>query len=94
MVAKQPAFPCEIYHKPDGTIDGVQTGSHQGIAIGLTKREYFAAMAMQGMLSPGWSPLSTPGGQEHAEQCIARRCVVMADLVMKELEARGSDASN
>lgn len=49
--ANEPAFPCEVYHREDGSIDGVQTGSKQGIAIGLTKRELFAAMAMQGLLA-------------------------------------------
>lgn len=74
--ANEPAFPCEVYHREDGSIDGVQTGSKQGIAIGLTKRELFAAMAMQGYLATkGLSP-----------EVAARGSVRYADALLAELE--------
>lgn len=39
----EPAFSKAAFYHPDGGIDSPQEG--------LTKREYFAAMAMQGMLA-------------------------------------------
>lgn len=50
-IKNSPAFPCEVTSDGNGGLKGIQTGSCSGIEIGLTKREYFAAMAMQGMLS-------------------------------------------
>lgn len=46
---------------------------------GLTKREYFAGLAMQGMVSSGWN------GREHWGE-IARQSIAIADELLKELE--------
>lgn len=45
-----PAFPveCSIV---DGQLEPVQTGNRAGYCMGVTVRDYFAAAAMQGMLS-------------------------------------------
>lgn len=46
--------------------------------IGLTKREYFAAMAMQGLCAnPEWVDIS--------EQTIAQCALVQADALIKQL---------
>jgi hypothetical protein len=50
--------------------------SHQEVT-GLTKREYFAAMAMQGMLAK----YGTDYQSQHAKES-----VYMADTLLKELE--------
>lgn len=46
---------------------------------GLTKREYFAAMAMQGILS------NPTGGNDRDGDLIARSAVAMADRLINEL---------
>jgi hypothetical protein len=61
-------------------------GGEGAIAIGLTKREYFAALAMQGMLANsygpdgGLQPLSTANGEQIADMAVAQ-----ADLLIKRL---------
>ena len=48
-----PAFPVECYW-PAGEAEpsrGVQTGNHSGWAMWLSLRDYFAAKAMQAMVS-------------------------------------------
>lgn len=63
----QPAFPV-IY---DGNV-----------AAGLTKREYFAGLAMQGMLANNWNEYS-----ERDEDCsfLARAAVNYADALLTSL---------
>lgn len=56
--------------------DGQKTG-HERKFSGLTKREYFAAMAMQGMLAK----YGTDYQSQHAKES-----VYMADTLLKELE--------
>lgn len=46
-----PAFPVECQFGPDEKVRGMQTGTYSGYEIGLTKRELFAAMAMQGLIT-------------------------------------------
>jgi len=65
------------------------------IAIGLTKREYFAALAMQGMLANSYqqdflnqSPLSLASGSQ-----IAQMAVGQADALIQSLEGRPVEAS-
>ena len=48
-------------------------------AWGLTKREYFAAMAMQGMLSHGFNNVITEAGE-------IAKAVRLADALLAELE--------
>lgn len=48
-----PAFPVEVSFQEDGLMVGLQTGNNSGMAKGLTKREYFAGLAMQGLLAAG-----------------------------------------
>jgi hypothetical protein len=49
--------------------------------IGLTKRELFAAMAMQGMLSHGWCNGNDP--------YTVKAAIDIADLLLAALEGRG-----
>lgn len=67
-----PSFPESIAISPGGDI-------HRGLP-GLTKREYFAAKAMQG----AWADLSN-GGHGHYEST-AKLCVNMADALLAELD--------
>ena len=52
----------------------------KGEAMGLTKREQFAAMAMQGILSAGVNRLTLNYDQ------LASQAVFYADFLLKELE--------
>jgi len=63
------AFAKAAFYHPEGGIDSPQSG--------LTKREYFAAMAMQGILSHLTTRVS-------AEE-VARAAVELADQLIIEL---------
>lgn len=52
----------------------------KGEAMGLTKREYFAALAMQGILSNGVDFTL------HDDKDVASAAVLHADLLLTELE--------
>lgn len=56
-------------------------------AMGLTKREYFAGLAMQGMLANenGFVVSATETTSESAINK-AKFCVIMADELLKQLE--------
>lgn len=73
--ADKPAMPCEDIVERDekGNLYGpLKSG------LGLTKREYFAAMAMQGLSSSEYSGCSP-------EQ-LAANAVINADALLAELE--------
>lgn len=55
--------------------------------IGLTKREYFAAMAMQGILGNN-RELDSLGGSPIK---ISQHCIEMADILLFELEKTKSE---
>lgn len=63
------AFAKAAFYHPEGGIDSPQSG--------LTKREYFAAMAMQGILAD-------PDNQGYAEG-IAKDAVKIADELITQL---------
>ncbi len=54
--------------------------SDRGIEKGLTKREYFAGLAMQSMLSCGYSEFNTTN-----EKRIAEIAISQADELLKQL---------
>ena len=59
---------------------------HMGNMEGLTKREYFAAMAMQGMMSIHPRELMNgPEKHQTVGDWIAKNCVSMADALIAEL---------
>jgi len=68
--ADTPAMPCDdlILRDDKGNLYGSPISS-----AGLTKREHFAAMAMQGLLSNGTRAL------------VASESVAIADALLKEL---------
>lgn len=73
----EPAYPCEIEYS-GGIIRGRQTGNSSGIAHGLTKREWFAGLAMQGMIA-------VPGHVNTTAATIATWAVEQADALLAEL---------
>lgn len=72
--ANSAAFPCEQSTDPNGSWN-------QTFEPGLTKREYFAAMALQGMLA---SDLK----DEFSLEIHARCAVRAADALLAELGGR------
>ena len=69
--ANEPAFP--YYHNID------YWGS------GLSKREYFAAKAMQGILSAN-APAMEEVNDKNVDYVVAREAVASADALLAELE--------
>lgn len=85
--ADEPAFP-NIGDRVEDTKDGfVFTPVHKG---GLTKREYFAAMAMQGIISNrelyrGFAKLDT---SREIGQIVASASIEYANALIEELEKK------
>ena len=68
--SKKPAFPLSEVHPHSGCLTTIESG--------LTKREYFVGLAMQGLLS---------GRSEYEDRMIdVSKAVELADLLLKELE--------
>lgn len=83
--SEQPAFP--VSDKEELNDNYVGKSLQPKIGIGLTKREYFAAMAMQGMLSNS-APLNNEKGEAipRTAQNMAMGAVKFADALLKQLE--------
>lgn len=71
------AFPFPHYTRPDGDI-------HWG-EQGLTKREYVAAMALQGWLAGCGNAYNEFTGPASYPQKVAESCVKFADALLTEL---------
>lgn len=78
-----PAFPVEASWNEAGFVDGVRTGYATGWATGLTKRELFAAMAMQGYCSH-----PVPYGVSRDD--IANWSTELADALLAALSQEGA----
>ena len=70
--------------KPDDLVNSVYRGDSDGIYPGLTKREYFAAMAMQGMIKEIYKYLP-PSKNCHQFEVVAKAATFMADALINEL---------
>lgn len=77
-----PMFPCECEFSTDA-VRGRQTGNFSGIEIGLTKREFFASMALQGLLAGD-------AEQMWSEEKVAESAVRHADELLKALSAEST----
>lgn len=71
---KKPAFSVALMDNGNAT---------HPVAMGLTKREYFAAIAMQGLLA---CPNLSEEKGEVTNQIIANESVYLADRLLKALE--------
>jgi len=71
---KQPAFASPGTYNPNN-------GNHNGDSqVGLTKREYFAGLALQGICMQKYVQ------RDNDREAIAKWSVKMADALLKELE--------
>lgn len=81
-----PAFPVEVSMDDNGNLRGSQTSNFSGFEMGLTKREYFAAKAMQGLLSnPEW--MKEYKGEKYLMQSdiVAEVALKTADNILSKL---------
>ena len=82
----QPAFPVEVSVDENGNLRGSQTSNFSGFEMGLTKREYFTAKAMQGLLSnPEW--MKEYKGEKYLMQTdiVADVAIKTADTILAKL---------
>ena len=56
--------------------------------IGLSKREYFAGLAMQGMLANPNGVMTESGMWWHSPEEFARLSIICADELLKQLEEK------
>ena len=83
-VKNLPAFPVEVSVDGNGNLRGSQTSNFSGFEMGLTKREYFAGLAMQGLLNNYAQNLQYGNHVDYPMVSeIAVRC---ADDLLNELE--------
>ena len=54
--------------------------------IGLTKREYFAGLAMQGLLANSYGGMTSGGSRTFSPNEISKLAVLHADELLKQLE--------
>lgn len=76
---EQPAYPTIVYGVGNEVNDTIN---------GLTKREYFAAMAMQGILSGSTDNHALVQGGDFNTPHIALKAVQLADELLKQLETK------
>lgn len=82
----QPAFPVEVSVDENGNLRGSQTSNFSGFEIGLTKREYFAGKALQGLLSIYDDNEQNPTvPNEDNVKYMAKLAVKAADILLAEL---------
>lgn len=83
-----PAFPVEVSMDDNGNLRGSQTSNFSGYEMGLTKREYFAAKAMQGILSnPEWM-------KEYKGEKYLMKSDIVAEVALKTADNILSKLSN
>ena len=82
--------PISPIYNSDGLVSiqsSLESKTHQQCLTGLTKREYFAVMAMQGILGNN-RELDSLGGSPIK---ISQHCIEMADILLFELEKTKSE---
>lgn len=80
-VKNEPAFPVKFVMTNEVGINS------DYVYLGITKREYFAAMAMQGMLSAGKEQYTIDGEKMN----LAKASLYIADAMLAESEKSDSD---
>ena len=73
-----PAAPCTAY-APEGLPEVTELGGRTASFPGLTKREYFAGLAMQSILAADTE-------QSYTSESIAREATQVADALLSALE--------
>ena len=55
-------------------------------SLGLTKREYFAGLAMQGLLANSYGGMTSGGSRTFSPNEISKLAVIHAEELLKQLE--------
>jgi hypothetical protein len=79
-----PAFPVEGRYDENGEFHGAQTGNARGWATGLTIRDHFAGLAMQGLLRMDEKIPGLSWGQYDTAYDLASDAYTMADAMLKQ----------
>jgi len=83
-----PAFPVEVSVNENGELRGSQTSNFSGFEMGLTKREYFTAKAMQAILSnPEWMKEYKGDKYLMQKRIVAEVAIGYADEVLEKLSS-------
>lgn len=83
-----PAFPVEVSVNKNGELRGSQTSNFSGFEMGLTKREYFTAKAMQAILSnPEWMKEYKGDKYLMQKRIVAEVAIGYADEVLEKLSS-------
>ena len=83
-----PAFPVEVSVNENGELRGSQTSNFSGFEMGLTKREYFTAKAMQAILSnPEWMEEYKGDKYLMQKRIVAKVAIGYADEVLEKLSS-------
>nr|WP_315245122.1 hypothetical protein [uncultured Flavobacterium sp.] len=81
-----PVFPVEVSVNENGELRGSQTSNFSGFEMGLTKREYFTAKAMQAILSnPEWMKEYKGDKYLIQKRIVAEVAIAYADEVLDKL---------
>ena len=87
----KPAFPVEVSIQENGELRGSQTSQYSGYELGLSKREYFVAKAMEGLLSnPEW--MKEYKGEKYLMQSeiVAEVAIKTVDTILAKLSIEDS----
>lgn len=82
-MGNRPAFPSD-FNYGDKDFTGMPIIVHR-TSFGLTKREYFAGLAMQGMLANATAANPTKNNEPTAV-VLSKAAIVIADELLKQLE--------
>jgi hypothetical protein len=85
ITGNEPAIPVEVTLQSDGTMAGSQTSNFSGFSIGLTIRQHYAGLAMQGLLAGHEGPERPWEGTPEA---LAIRAVEIADALIAALNSK------
>lgn len=84
--SERPAYPTEVAFHDGKLLESNQTSERTGTFPGLTKRELFAAMFMQGMMAhPGAG--SQRDGSPMTFEVMASQCIKASEIFIKQLES-------
>ena len=78
-----------IYPLQDAGFPSNESVVEEGTMHGLTKREHFAALAMQALASnPEWAKMRTPDDWDEYKDRLGSGAVELADAVLEALEKK------
>lgn len=83
-----PAMPTVVGHEEGKIVEHFQNGNTTGVYMGLSKREYFAAIALQGILPNYFDPRLQKQSEmvgASIDTAMATIAVCIADAFISEL---------